>query len=268
MNPLWTASQINDYLSPDRLDWGHPSLKNCYFCGGKCWNNPNGNVNCTVSQTNPFGAKRNIEDTCGTLESNRLLLIVPGFGRRWQNVQSPTPRPTPSPTPRPPTPPPSPLPTPPPTPRPTPSPTPRPSLNTTCIGYTPKCASTADFCTQKSLLLLCATRTNRCNDLDNLALEFDTKCPGNECVCAEQAIPCSEDGRLGNPPCKAPQCTANEMAQYNSCVSAKFACIANGDKSREQQCPCLEAFANCAPAALMKASPEFSTSNTRNTDSR
>lgn len=56
-NPGMSAAQIDKYESPDRLDWGHPNLKNCFFCAGQCWNNPDDNTACQVSQADPFGSK-------------------------------------------------------------------------------------------------------------------------------------------------------------------------------------------------------------------
>jgi hypothetical protein len=54
-NPGMSQAQVDAYESPDRLDWGHPNLKNCFFCAGQCFNNPDDNTMCQVSQSNPFG---------------------------------------------------------------------------------------------------------------------------------------------------------------------------------------------------------------------
>jgi hypothetical protein len=57
-NPGMTDTQIDAFESPDRLDWGHPNLKNCFFCAGQCWNNELDNTSCQVSMANPFGNKK------------------------------------------------------------------------------------------------------------------------------------------------------------------------------------------------------------------
>lgn len=142
-------ASIARYESPDRLDWGHPNLKNCFFCAGQCWNNPDDNTHCQVSQANPFGSKReltpvkvtkvmrhpeyatfypelakanktgieafeevthgkrNVEAMCGAAERDELVLVIPGFGKRYHcdttclaqfSSREPTPAPTPHPS--------------------------------------------------------------------------------------------------------------------------------------------------------------------------
>jgi len=156
-NPSLSQAQVDAYESPDRLDWGHPNLKNCFFCAGQCFNNPDDNTMCQVSQENPFGngakrslvnvtqvmrepgyekrypqiaaahkagnelleamttpvaeshGKRNVENVeamCGSAEQSELVLIIPGFGKRYHcgltclnnsSSKAPTPSPTPHP---------------------------------------------------------------------------------------------------------------------------------------------------------------------------
>jgi hypothetical protein len=160
-NPTLTQAQVDQVERIDRLDWGHPDLKNCYFCAGKCWNNADDSIACQVTSTNPFGNKKKrdaapaakkrdvdgVEAMCGTDELNQITIILPSFGRRYhcdamcvaQSSMPPTPNPTPTPAPPATTIPPTasppttgPTPTPAPTPRattapPTPIPPPTPS---------------------------------------------------------------------------------------------------------------------------------------------
>jgi len=56
----WTQAQVDAYEGPDVVWWGSPSLHNCLFCAGQCWDNSLQNIDCQISQSNPFGSKREV----------------------------------------------------------------------------------------------------------------------------------------------------------------------------------------------------------------
>jgi len=130
-NPSMTAQQIDAYESPDRLDWGHPALKNCYYCAGQCWNNAEDNTACQVGM-NPTKKRSLTElakehalglDTetslvateehkldkrtqCSSAELAKYAIYIPGLGKRYHcdaaclnqfGSKAPTPVPTPHP---------------------------------------------------------------------------------------------------------------------------------------------------------------------------